>query len=377
MPNWIDLTKLPHGLGANFVAPRAAVQGALFSSLVFRGRVVRPEYSQENQAVVCEWGATTVTQVGGQRLDQGDADVYFALVREAAKQTGSFFTLTVKADELLRDIGRDRGTQSREWLAGSLERLKNASFEFSITGLPVRQTTLLRAAAPLNEAKSAFMVIMADGMKSVFEAGKTLIKSAQRMELGTDTLAKWMHSFFSSHSKSGESKLSVDKLMVVTGRESMRKDRFKAGLAESIARLRIATGWSIKLEGDVLKVKQAAGDTAPAAQSKQPASPGASRPAGASAEPAAVATGWDAVADGIKHVEQIRKKLSKLDLSAIVGLMNAESRAAYDEAKAGIDSMDFPAKKAAALAAIEDQAHEEVGTRAYAAMRKSSADDDI
>ncbi len=377
MSNWIDLTKLPHGLGENFVAPRAAVQGALFSSLVFRGRVVRPEYSPENQAVVCEWGATTVTQIGGYRLDQGDADVYYALVREAAKQTGSFYTLELKADELLKSIGRERGTQSREWLAGSLLRLMKATFEFAIPGLPIRQTTLLRAAAPRNEEKSAFMVIMGDGMKDVFKAGKTLIKSAQRLELGTDTLAKGLHSFFSSHSKSGESKLSVDKLMVVTGRESMRKDRFKAGLAESIAKLRIATGWSIKLEGEVLKVKQCAGDTATAAQSKKPASPGASRPAGASAGPAGGATGWDAVAEGVQHVEQIRGKLAKLDLAAIVGLMNAESRAAYDEAKAGIDGMDFPTKKAAALAAIEDQAHEEVGTRAYAAMRKSSEDDDI
>ncbi len=368
MTTWIDLTKLPHGLGQNFVAPRAAVQGAMFSTLVFRGRLVRPEYSQENKAVVAEWGQTKVTQVGGQRLDQGDADVYYALVREAAKQTGNFYSLELKADELLRDIGRDRGTQSREWLAGSLARLQKATFEFAIPGLPVRQTTLLRAAAPRNEEKSAFIVILGDGMKDVFEAGKTLIKSAQRLELGTDTLAKGLHSFFSSHSKSGESKLSVDKLMVVTGRESMRKDRFKAGLAESIARLRMATGWSIRLDGEVLTVKQCAGEVAQA-QSKKPASPGATRQSGGNAEPAAVATGWDAV----KTVEQ----LESMELAAIVGLMNAESRAAYDEAKTGIDAMDFPGKKTAALAAIEDQAYEEVGTRAYAAIRQRCEDNDI
>ncbi len=245
----------PDDLTHNFIAPRAAVNGSLFSSLVFRGRCVRPRYTQKT--LISAQADTQVYQTGGERLDQGDADVYFALVRTAVQQAGDFSSLQVKAGKLLRDIGRVDGTLSREWLESSLERLTKATFEFAIPELPARETTLLRVAAPLNEARSGFMVVMADGMMDVYEAGKTLIKYTERIELGTDTLAKSLHSFFSSHNLTQEGRFSVDQLMKVTGRESMQKSKFKAGLAESVANLQMATGWSIKLAGEVLTVKQA------------------------------------------------------------------------------------------------------------------------
>lgn len=350
MSNWINLNSLPHGLGQNFVAPRAAMQGALFSSLVFRGRTVRPVYTEPE--LVAAWGDTRVMQTGGEQLDQGDADVYFELVRRAMEQEE--LCLNIKSDEFLSAINRDRGSESRNWLESSMERLKNACFEFAITELPVKAKLLVSVERNIDSKTAAdFVVVLSDSMSQVFEAGKTIIKTKERFALGNDSLAKALHSFFSSHAKQFESKIGVDKLMVVTGRQAMRKDRFCAALNESIAVLQKSTGWIITFNGAILKVKQCASATVSKAESKAKAK--VSTPPKAAGQP-----GQAAASVENKLSDYTTEELKALSLIQLVLLMNETAKADYEAQKKYADAMDYEYHKQIALNVIDEQAYAEV-----------------
>lgn len=379
MANWIDLEDLPHGLGQNFIAPRAAVQGAVFSSLVFRGRTVRPVYVKPE--LVAEYGHVKVLQTAGEQLDQGDADVYLELARMAVEQCdpeSQLVEVRVNADAFLKRIGRTRGTENRKWLASSISRLKRASFLFEVPGLREWETSFLWDFERNLETKvaSEYVIQMNPKLIKVYEAGKTLIKSAERLSLNNDTLAKSLHSFFSSHDKRQESKIGIDKLMVLTGRKSMRKDRFIEGLKESIENLKGATGWAIKLEGEVLKVKQCA----TAKKEAKPAKPAATKAPATTQAPAAAKP---AVKSGLPSWDDIDsvEDLEKLELFALTALMDEQSKATYHATRSK-DPLDFEGWKKAALLAIDEQAYMELDRRAYEKRKaelaaKGDLDDDI
>lgn len=354
MRNWINLEKLQHGIGQNFVAPRVAVQGALFSSLVFRGRTMRPAYITPTQ--VAEWGDKRVIQTAGEQLDQGDADVYFELVRRATEQEE--LCLNIKSDEFLSAINRERGSESRNWLECSIERLKNASFEFSITELPVKAKLLVSVERNVDSKTAAdFVVVLSDSMSQVFEAGKTIIKTKERFALGNDSLAKSLHSFFSSHSKQYESKIGVEKLMAATGRQSMRKDRFCAAVAESITVLKQATGWIIDFDGKILKMKQCEQAT----KLERKAKAKVSTPPKATGQPGKEAASVKTQKDSEPKLSdyETTAELEVLSLIQLVRLMNAETKAKYDAHK---EEQDFEQRKGMALMLLDTQAYRETGS---------------
>lgn len=345
MSSLINISELPHGIGRNFIAPRAMLQGAVFSSQIFRGRTARPDYSTPAQ--VAAYGNTRVIQTRGEQLDQNDADVYFELVRRATEKDE--LRIEVKSDEFLSAINRERGTGSRIWLEESIERLKNASFVFEITELPF-EAILIVSVERNTDTKAAadFIIVLASEMGEVFKAGKTIIKTSERRALKQDTLAKSLHSFFSSHSKKFESKIGIEKLMKITGRETTQKSKFKVALTESIAVLKAATGWIINFDGNILKVKQCANAAAAVAGSKKKMTTTPKVAGAAKKESASEKSRWDS----INSIDD----LVNLELMQIILLMNEESKSVYEKAKESISKIDFDAMKRAATKAIYKQA---------------------
>lgn len=343
------------------------MQGAVFSSLVFRGRTPRPTY--DTPTLVAKWGNTQVIQTFGEQLDQGDADVYFELVRRVTQQEG--LCLNITSDEFLNSINRKRGSESRNWLKSSIERLMNAKFDFSIEGV-VFSVKLLASVEHSYNGKTVgdFSIFLSEEVGPVFNAGKTIIKSSVRHALGNDAFAKWLHCFYSSHSKQHESKVSIDKLKLIAGRENMRNDRFESSLIESINNLQRATGWIINLNGNVLSVKQSHTATDLSTNNTK-------KPKTAKTKPSPKTTNnsearnseWD----NIKSIDD----LEKLDLSQLKALMNEESKAAY-LAKRATDRLDYSEWKKAAIAAIARlQLYRELGRRPFdpAAYKSASAED--
>lgn len=379
MAEWIDTTDLPFGLGKDaYLAPRAVVQGAVFSSLVFKGRTVRPVYTKPT--MVAEYGHVKVWQTTGEQLDQGDADVYLELARMAVEQlnpASQLVEVNVNADAFLKRVGRERGTESRKWLASCISRLKRASFMFEVPGLKEWETSLLWDFERNFETKvaSEYVIQMNPKIVKVYAAGKTLIKASERMALNQDTLAKSLHSFFSSHDKHGESKVSVERLMALTGRTSMRKDRFVAGLKESIEHLKAVTNWTITFSNDMMTVRQAGTKKASVpAKPAAPRKPASAAPAPAAAKPAAAEApqtfGWDNVT-GMHDLEA-------LELGRLIMLMDDTSRKLYDATKPK-DALDMRGKKVAALNSLEEQLYMTLDKRAYEAKRGTVTawDDDI
>lgn len=354
---------LPYGVGPNtLVAPRAAMQGAVFSSLIFKGRTVRPVYVKPE--VVAEYGHVRVLQTAGEQLDQGDADVYLELARMAFEQLdpeSKLVEVKVNADALLKRLSRVRGTESRKWLASCISRLKRASFLFEVPGLREWETSFLWDFERNLETvvASDYVIQMNPKLIKVYAAGKTLINASQRQALGHDTLAKALHSFFSSHDRHKESFVSVDTLQALTGRGSMRPDRFLKGLKESIENLKQATGWfSIKLEKNVLKVQQV--ETKKKAPAQKPAAtkpqPTPVQTAPAAAKPAGADVTWDDItcADDLERLETLQ----------LIRLFDDQARKLYDATKPK-DALDYPGKRAAALAALDDLLYIKLDERAY------------
>ena len=112
MGQWLQLD-LPYGIGANIVLPVAALRGAVFSSVVYRGRTIRPVYTKKT--LIAEYGNVRMYQTAGAQLDQGDADVYAELAKLAMQQNDpdeKSVTVKLHAHALLQAMGRPSGTES-------------------------------------------------------------------------------------------------------------------------------------------------------------------------------------------------------------------------------------------------------------------------
>lgn len=255
MAGWLDLEHLPRGLGANWIAPSAALRGAVFSSLVFRGRTTRPAYAKPT--LVAEYGHVQVLQTAGEQLDQGDLDVFLELARIGVERDST--RISVGADELLKALGRKRGGESRRWLSESISRLKRASFLFRVPGLHEWETSfLLEFDRNLGtQLVRDYEISLNSRLVALYEKSNTLIRADRRNAIGTDSLGKWLHAFVSSFHRGSETVLKVETVRELSGRKDSRPDRFKITLAETVERLRVVSGWhSIELVGDVLKVQQ-------------------------------------------------------------------------------------------------------------------------
>ncbi|CAJ4296042.1 Uncharacterised protein [Burkholderia pseudomallei] len=151
--------KLPlkHGLNNNLVTAHALARSAIFSTRFYRSHAERPLYRERTR--LPSTSDIEVFQTAGHQLDQGDADVFYELLRrvfadghEMCRESHVAF----RRAELLRALGRSAGGKTRKLLDESLDRLYRAEFEFSVHGLfPASPGSFSRCIASIKKQRPA------------------------------------------------------------------------------------------------------------------------------------------------------------------------------------------------------------------------------
>jgi hypothetical protein len=167
----------------------------------------------------------------GERLDQGDLDVWEAVLHFIRQQElGKECRFTAYA--MLKMLGKADNGQNREILHQRILRLKANAVEIK-QGRYVYIGSLIDEAFK-DEETQEYVVVANPRIKVLFERDQfTLIDWAVRMDLAGQPLAQWLHGFYASHAKPYA--YSVEKLHALCGSETGEIWKFKQLLVHAMA----------------------------------------------------------------------------------------------------------------------------------------------
>ena len=195
----------------------------------------------------------------GQRLDQGDLDVWASLLHAVRLQKlGSQCRLTSYA--LLKLMGKTDTGKNRMTLNKRITRLVASA-------LAVKQGRYtyigsLVAGAAKDEETQEWVIELDAKLRPLFAADQfTQVEWAVRHELDGQQLAQWMHGFYASHAKPFPMK--VETLLSLSGSENTepRSSRQKLRKAlDAVAEASTANGqpFSYDIRGDLVHVQKLA-----------------------------------------------------------------------------------------------------------------------
>ena len=152
----------------------------------------------------------------GERLDQGDLDVWQAVLHLARLQDmGEQCRFTAYA--MLKMLGKANTGQNREILHTRLTRLRANAVEF-------RQSRFSYIGGMVDEAYKdeetlEYVVVFNPKLRALFERDQwTAVDWAVRLELTGQPLAQWLHGFYATHAQPYP--ISVGKLHELCGSEA-------------------------------------------------------------------------------------------------------------------------------------------------------------
>jgi hypothetical protein len=238
---------LKYGLGANTAVPYIIARSGIFSSQIYRGPIKRPEATAPLD--IKTLGNAKIIQIAGHRLDQGDADVFYEVVRALftrahAHEPGLQVVLECRA--LLSSIGRASGGKTNVLLRESLERLVNAKFEiYEKTGQFYTTGLLQSVAYPEAGSSKAHVQIEVDpGLIKLYKGNQwALLKKKERSVLKSPT-ARALYAYYCTHD-SNPYHLLPDTLKQLVGRLGMQDYKWLALLRTALNEIKIATGWQV------------------------------------------------------------------------------------------------------------------------------------
>jgi hypothetical protein len=173
----------------------------------------------------------------GERLDQGDLDVWEAVLHFIRKQElGKECRFTAYA--ILKMLGKTDTGDNRKTLYIRLMRLKVTGIEAKM-GRSTYVGSLIDEIYKDENADHEYVVIANPKIKVLFERDQfTLIDWAVRLELAGHPLAQWLHGFYASHAKPYA--YSVAKLHELCGSENTVLRDFKRELKASLDSVTVA-----------------------------------------------------------------------------------------------------------------------------------------
>ena len=204
--------------------PNVALRSALFGAT---RRGPRPYMKHERVASV-EGMEIFYT---GERLDQGDLDVWEAVLHFIREQElGKECRFTAYA--MLKMLGKADTGDNRKLLYARLMRLKANGVEAKL-GRFTYVGSLIDEIYRDENSDHEYVVVVNPKMKVFFERDQfTLIDWAVRLELTGHPLGQWLHGFYASHAKPYA--YSVEKLHELCGSENQSLRGFKQELKTSL-----------------------------------------------------------------------------------------------------------------------------------------------
>lgn len=263
--------RLKYGLNNNLVTAHALARSAIFSTRFYRSHAERPLYRERTR--LPSTSDIEVFQTAGHQLDQGDADVFYELLRrvfvsgnEMCRESHVAFSRA----ELLRSLERSAGGKTRKLLDESLDRLYRAEFEFSVHGLLSGKSRLILKMHQLDKTTAAgedYDILLDVELARLFDGNQwTILRRSQRRLLDGKPLAKGLHALFSTWSTPYP--MLPETLLPLVGRQGMQQSKWLGVLLPSLAAVKLVTGWpKCELETQGVhagKIVVEKGDCAPA-----------------------------------------------------------------------------------------------------------------
>jgi len=167
----------------------------------------------------------------GERLDQGDLDVWEAVLHFIRKQElGKECRFTAYA--MLKLLGKADTVRNREILDQRLTRMNATAVRVRVVGRYSYEGSLI-AEVYRDEKTREYVVVANPKMSVFFERDQfTLIDWAVRLELAGHPLGQWLHGFYASHAKPYA--YSVETLYELCGSENHDLRGFKRDLREAL-----------------------------------------------------------------------------------------------------------------------------------------------
>lgn len=239
---------LKYGLRNNFVAPNALVQSAIFSTQFYRSHADRPCCTEKMRLTAI--GKGEIYQTAGQQLDQGDAEVFYELMRQVFDQgpAGCLEArVRFKRSSLLATLGRTSGGKTRKLLDDSLDRLFCAEYELNIPDVFAGRLRLIQALHPNENQPDTpydFEVLLDMSVAQLFRNRQwTILKKTERSPLGRDWLAKGLHAYYSTQKSPYPMKPSTLKSLM--GRDTMQDSKWRQALQVALEKVKQVTGWPV------------------------------------------------------------------------------------------------------------------------------------
>lgn len=213
--------------------PNSILRSALFGA-IRRGR--RTFLQREP---VASYQGVTILQTGP-RLDQADLDVWEQCMHLA--RTGGLGTrIQFAAHGFLKATGRATGGKDVEWLKGAFARLASCVVEIK-DGKRAYFGPMLHHGTRDDET-GHYCIEINPAIVSLYGSdGWSQIEFEQRKALKRQSLAQWLHGFYTTHA--APYPIKVETIHRLSGSETKQLFHFRAELREALAKLEAATGWT-------------------------------------------------------------------------------------------------------------------------------------
>lgn len=233
--------------------PVRAVPNGFLRSALFGAIKKGPRRYMDKQLMAAVDGVEI--RYTGQRLDQGDLDVWQTVLHAVRTQAlGSECRLTSYA--LLKLMGKTDSGKNRETLHTRLTRLVANALE-------VRQGRYsymgnLLAGASKDEVTQEWVIALNPKLRPLFAADQfTQVEWAVRHALDGKPLAQWLHGFYASHAKPFP--IKTETLHSLCGSEAERMDHFREKLRKAMDAVAEASkehgeAFSYEISGDLVHV---------------------------------------------------------------------------------------------------------------------------
>lgn len=226
LPSSNSVVQLPLWPEPDRGIPNSILRSALFG-IVRRGR--RRYVDKE---LIASWQGVTIRYTGI-KLDQSDLDVWLLTVHLARHHAlGS--QIRFSAYSFLKEIGRTKGKQNREWLKGVLGRLTANAVEISVGGRAYVGSLVHEFFH--DEHTNEYVVTANPRLATLFDDGYALLVWQRRSALRSD-LAKWIHCFILSHPPGALHRIGTEGLLELCGSESKNIREFRQRLREAMGEL--------------------------------------------------------------------------------------------------------------------------------------------
>jgi hypothetical protein len=204
------------------------------------------------------WVSESYIKYEGKPLSQDDLDVLILIIKKSHEHGGIGEVIPFDARKMLFELGRSDGTKSRQLLIDSIDRLWKANIEIYVAkenlvfkNHLVRNFVHLANENGNQKNKSSQFIQLESSLNNLIDKGWSQIFIEDRGKLNKQ-LTKWLHSFYSTHSKPVH--LPIEIIKAFSGSKTSAHRNFIASLNESFTELKKELNWEIGFNAQVTHI---------------------------------------------------------------------------------------------------------------------------